>query len=328
MTLAGPVDVLERLGARQWNPRVRIVNWTGGRYSLRAELEWDQVRKDVGDSLWYFPHWDVPWHHRPRRYVVTVHDVGHLQIPDVSRARRGLARYWMHRSVDAALSVTTVTTFTAKELSATWPQFSSKIHVLPNGVDSLFFDAPSDVSIDAALPMMSRPFMLSVGIRKRHKNLAIGVDVLVRIPRLRWVIIGEWFPDWQAVESRAHEMGVAERIIVLDRQSESALNTLYHTAGCLFFPSRYEGFGLPIVEALAAGTPVITSTAAGSVETLGGCGWVCDPNDPDGFAQAVNETLLLGESRAAVAARGRARAREFSWEKGADHLADILRGAA
>lgn len=326
VTLAGPVAQLESLGARRWgDSHIRLIPWDGARYSVAAELQWGRVKREAGDCIWYFPHWDVPWYSSPARYVVTIHDIGHLRLPGISWVRREVARRWMRRAARRARRVTVDTRFTADELVGVWPELAQKTQVVPNGVDELFFDEPQPLPDTIVSRLRGAPFALSVGIRKRHKNLAVGVDVLASIPDLRWVVIGEWFADWEDVAERAARMGVADRVIVLDRQEDGVLNSLYHQAACLLFPSRYEGFGLPILEALAAGTPVIASSAGGSVETLDGCGWVCDPDDAEQFARAVSQTLSLGGRRAEMAARARARARRFTWQNSASALAEALR---
>lgn len=328
VTLTGPLDTLEALGAREWGKDVRLVAWNGGRYSPAAELQWGRVRREVGESLWYFPHWDVPWHARPNRYAVMLHDLGHLVIDGVPRARRALARRWIHRSSAGAREITVGTQHTANEVSSMWPELATKIRVLPHGVDEKFFGDPAPLLKSIVERLAGGSFVLSVGIRKRHKNLSVGVEVLTRIPDLRWVVVGEWFPEWERVAQQAKAAGVADRIIVLERQTDESLHSLYGAAACLLFPSRYEGFGLPVLESLASGTPAVVSTAGASVEVLGGCGWVCDPDQPAQFVEAVSQALSLGARRAEYSQRCRSHARQFTWERDAARLADVFRRIA
>jgi glycosyltransferase involved in cell wall biosynthesis len=201
--------------------------------------------------------------------------------------------------------------------------------VVPNGVDQSFFDAAGALPTEIARRLSGDPFMLSVGIRKERKNLRMGVEVLTRVPTLRWVVVGDWYPEWEKVEALARAAGVSDRMIVRDRQNEGTLRALYSAAAFLLFPSRYEGFGLPILESLASGTPVIASGTTSTGEVLGGAGWLCDPDDAPAFARAAQEILALGPPRRAeVAERGRARAREFTWERSAEGLAQAFRAAA
>ncbi len=330
VTLAGPRAALHEIGAHEWgrqngpdNQRPRIVDWDADRYSARAEVAWGGVRRDVGDASWYFPHWDVPWHALPKTFVVTIHDLGHLRLPNVSVARRALARRWIRRAASHAGRITAVTRFTQRELLAKWPDLKDKIEVVPNGIDERFFAAPQPLPQAIASLLPAGPFMLSVGNLKTHKNLIAGPDVLASVPGLHWVLVGEEFPDWHAVDERAQQLGVASRMRVLGQQSDDILHALYHRAGCLFFPSRHEGFGLPILEALACGTPVVAGDAEGSAETLGSAGWLCNLDEPADFAAAVCAAIETGRHADRVA-RGIARAREFTWEASAARLASIF----
>ena len=321
ITLAGPRRQLEGLGAQSWAPDVAaIVNWPAGRYSLRSQRDWRRVRQEVGEATWYFPHWDVPWYAMPDASVVTLHDLGGLH-PGVVPWHRGLiARVWMRHALASATGVTTGTEFTCREIVARWPDVATKISVIPHGIDPAFFeraDLPGDL-----VPLLARgPFMLSVGNLKRHKNLIMGVEVLARLPNIHWIVVGEWFPAWRDVERHAASLGVLDRLSYLGAASDEVVHALYHRAACLFFPSRHEGFGLPLLEALAAGTPVVAGNYGAVVETLGGFGWTCDPDSPEQFADAVRAAVGAGnEARAQRVAH----ARRFSWQQSASRLADMV----
>lgn len=327
VTLAGPRRTLEALGADEWGAH-RIVSWNAPRYSLAAELQWPRVHAATLGACWYFPHWDVPWRIRDLPFVATVHDVAHLVLPGQLSIKRLVARVWMRRTLARAARILSVSEHSARELAAFWPEYSAKVSVAPNGVDPSFFrDAPS-LPPALASRVSDDPMMLSIGIRKERKNLEMGVEILRRIPDLRWVVVGEWFPDWRHVAARAAAAGVTERLVVLDRVDDDTLRALFSRAAFLLFPSRYEGFGLPLIEALASGTPVIASHATSIPEVLGDTGWLCDPDDAEAFAAAARDVLTLGARKAEIAARGRQRARQFSWERSAERLADALRAAA
>jgi glycosyltransferase involved in cell wall biosynthesis len=331
ITLTGPVAALESLGARTWageqtDPRrVRLVSWNAGRYAVAAQWQWRRVRREVGPAIWLFPHWDVPLIGRPERYVVMIHDVGHLRIDGVSRIRRGIARRWMRSAAAAATRIIAVTEFTRRELTAEWPDLAHKVTVVPNGVAAEFLQPAPALNESFTTRLGGVPFLLSVGIRKRHKNLLMGAEVLARVPNVQWVVVGEKYPEWNEVIQRARDLGVADRIIESDRESDDVLRSLYAEASALLFPSRYEGFGLPIIEALAAGTPVIVSNSGASPETAGGLGWVCHPDDAEAFASAVRDAITLGPRRDAIASVSRDYARTFTWERGASALAAIIR---
>lgn len=326
ITLAGPRRDLEDLGARTWGP-CRLVPWNAHRYSM-FPIEWPLVRARTGPAQWYFPHWDVPWPALRESFVVTLHDLAHLHMPGVNALKRFVARRWARQSLSRARRILVVSQYSAAALRSQWPDFQDRVEVVPNGVDSTFFAGAGAAPPNAALEFGGHPFMLSVGIRQARKNLRAGVEVLRAIPELRWVVVGEWFPEWERVAAEARGAGVDGRIVVRDRADDPTLARLYAAAAFLFFPSRFEGFGLPMLEAFASGTPVVASNATSLPELGGDVAWLCDPDDAPGFIRAAREVLALGDRRAGLAERSRRRAREFSWDRAADRLADAFRSAA
>jgi glycosyltransferase involved in cell wall biosynthesis len=324
ITVAGPPHALADLGVDRWVGRPRVVPWEAGRLSPWSDLSWPAVDRAVGDAVWYFPHWDMPWLARPRRSVALVNDVIPLVVPGAtSRARSVLARRWIRRSALKATRVAVSTAYTRTELVEIWPDLADRTRVVPLGVDGRFFSTPIPLP-PAIRSLAEAPFMLSVGNRKAHKNLAMGPEVLARVAGIHWIVVGEFFPAWDAVIQRAAKLGVANRIHVLESQPDEVVHALYAGAVCLFFPSRNEGFGLPILEALAAGSRVVIGRAGASVEVLGGHGAVCDLDDADAFASAVQDALRAGPPGKA----GRSHAMTFTWERSARVLAEIVREIA
>ena len=324
VTLCGPPDALHAMQAPDGN--APLVPWTGHRHSLRAQREWSRVRRATGPAIWCFTHWDVPWHALPERYVVFVHDLILLRVPGAtSLPRRLLAQAWIGRAVRHASRVAVVSEFTGRDLAARFPAAAPRIRVVPNGVDAANFREPTLLTGPAA-PFAARgPFMVSVGNRKRHKNLLMGVEVLSRVAGLQWIVVGQWFPEWEDVMAQARQRGVDNRMLVLDAQPDDVLRALYQRAACLFFPSRYEGFGLPLLEALAAGAPVVASDAASIPEVVGPNAELCAPDDAAAFAAAVSRAVASGRSDGTERV---AWARAFSWDSSAARLAAVLEEVA
>lgn len=323
VTLCGPADRLEALGARTWTDGpVRLVPWGGGRLSAAAQLEWWRVRRAVGNAVWFFPHWDVPWYALPQRYVVMIHDLILLRVPGATTpVRRLVAARWTRRAVKHASLVAVGSEATRRDLAAFVPQTVFKTRWVPYGVDRRFFDHPPELPAECATFTARGPFMLSVGNRKRHKNLAMGVELLSRMGDLRWVVVGAWYPEWEQVAALAARAGVAGRTLVLPPQPDDVLRALYGRAACLFFPSRAEGFGLPVLEAIAAGTPVVCSNAGSLPEAAGSCATLCDPDDTDAFAAAVRVVLSNPRRQPPGCVE---RVREMSWAVSAKRLAGVL----
>jgi alpha-1,3-rhamnosyl/mannosyltransferase len=325
VTVAGPPHTIAELGAGEWQHRPRVVPWDAGRLSAASALSWPGVSRAVGDATWYFPHWDMPWLARPRRSIVLVSDVIPLVVPGAtSNTRRAIARQWIRRSALKASRVAVSTEFTRSELVEIWPDLASKTRVVPLGVDPHFFGAPTALPERLRALVGQGAYMLSVGNRKAHKNLLMGPEVLARVGDVRWLVVGESFQGWDAVVQRAAALGVTNRIHVLGPQPDEVVHALYAAAACLFFPSRNEGFGLPILEALASGTRVVIGRAGASMEVLGGHGTACGLDDPDAFASAVSEAMAAGRPGPG----GRSHARTYTWERSARILADMIREIA
>ena len=323
--VAGPAGPLADLGVAGWGD-VSVVPFNAARYSVAAELEWPRVRDAAPDAIWFFPHFDVPMRAGGERFLAVVHDVMHFDGPAARPLKGGIARMWMRRTIGRSVLTHTPSRFTAQRLTHVWPDLGARIRVVPNGVDETFFAAAG-----ARLPARvlewtaGRRYMLSVGNLKRHKNLRVGVEILVAFPDLVWVVIGEHFPDWHEVAERARVAGVESRVLVLPREGDDVLAALYRNSAFLLFPSLYEGFGLPVLEAMAAGAPVVATSATSVPEVLGDSGWLCDPTDPAQFVRAAGEVLSLdGSERAARVERARARARTFSWSQCARAVAESM----
>ena len=323
LTLAGPAPELRRIGVHEWSRTpIAVRDWSSGRHSLTAHVQWLRASRGIRNLTWFFPHWDVPWFALPPRYVAMVHDLTLIRVPGATSAeRRHLAAGWIRHTVRHAAAIVVPSRYTASDLSAFLPEFESKIRVLPEGVDARFFEPPPPLPEPLAVFAAGGPFMLSVGNRKRHKNLVQGVELLQRIPDLRWVVVGEWFPPWEEVAVRAAAAGIADRMMVLEPVSDDALRALYHAAACLFFPSRREGFGLPLAEAIGCGLPVVCSGTSSLPEVAGACATYCDPDDTDGFESAVRNILTKPYRQPAPCID---RIRGMTWDASADRLFQIL----
>jgi glycosyltransferase involved in cell wall biosynthesis len=141
------------------------------------------------------------------------------------------------------------------------------------------------------------------------------------------VLTGRADGETPAVAERARALGVAERVHQLGRVPESELDALYRSATAMVFPSVYEGFGLPLLEAMARGCPVIATDAAAIPEVVGDAGLVVAPASPDALARAIERVLTEDGLRADLAARGRSRSAEFGWRAAGLSLLDAYRGA-
>jgi glycosyltransferase involved in cell wall biosynthesis len=311
--------------------QVRIVPVSGGRYSVGSQLDWPRVARTLprGSVVW-FPHWDAPLVFPSTvRTVVTVHDLIHLRVPgSASWTRRMILRCVLRVATRRARVVVTDSGFGAEDLRALEPSLADRIVTIPCGVGEQFSPAPGTTESSP----LADPYLLCVANRKPHKNLTTAVEVLARLtdaaPTMRLAIAGEHFAEWHDVLSYAVRRGVADRIVDIPAVSDHELVRWYRYAECLLFPSRYEGFGMPALEAMACGTPVVASNATSLPEICGDAALLCGPDDADGMVHAILRLRTDAELRARMRTRGLQRAAEYRWSTTASLLDAAVRRAA
>lgn len=167
-------------------------------------------------------------------------------------------------------------------------------------------------------------YILSVGTLEPRKNLSLVLEVFGRIHDVKWVIVGGKGWHFDAMEACLRGDN-GTNIVVTDYVSEGDLQAFYSGAEVLVYPSLYEGFGLPILEAMACGCPVIASNVSSLPEVVGGAGELFDPKDSDDLERALQKVLGSEKIRAEMREKGFARAREFSWEKCAKETINFLK---
>jgi glycosyltransferase involved in cell wall biosynthesis len=238
--------------------------------------------------------------------VVTVHDMAWLRVQAHTRAyARAYFGSLMKRLYRGASAVLTDSAFARDEfLALAGPR--ANVHVVYPGVDERF----------AAIVRRprARPLALVVGTVERRKNLLHAIEVLAAVPELDLVAVGPPTPYLDEVRARVAERGLGERVTLLGYIGVAELDALYAKATLALVPSRYEGFGYALAEALCAGLPVVAARSSSLVEVAGADAPLAGPDDVTGWVDAVRAILAdrdAAEARAAVV-RSRAAAR-FSW---------------
>ena len=191
----------------------------------------------------------------------------------------------------------------------------ARVRVGGAGVDEVFFSL-------ARRPSQT-PFALCVGTVEQRKDAETAVRAVAKIPGLRLVVAGPPTPYAQRVADVAREEGIADRVELCGYVDDAQLQSLYASASALIFPSRYEGFGLPPLQALAAGLPVVASRIPVLEETLGDRACYAPPGEPEAFAAALESVLVGGPAIEDQVARGRERARTFTWAAVAERVTQI-----
>jgi glycosyltransferase involved in cell wall biosynthesis len=206
---------------------------------------------------------------------------------------------------------------------------AAKIDVVPDGVRLPAPGRPPDVTgLRNRLGVGTRPVVLSVSAKRPHKNLMRLLEALALIPadRRPILVLPGYATEWEAeLRRRAHELGLDADTRFLGWVGDDELEELYAAASCFVFPSLYEGFGLPVLEAMARGVPVACSDRGSLPEVAGSAARLFDPEQPAAITEAI-ETLLLDRAEAdRLAAAGRTRAAEFTWQETARLTAEVYR---
>lgn len=208
-----------------------------------------------------------------------------------------------------------------------------QVDVVPNGVDDVFVprDELDASRIDAVLAGagVHEPFVLYVGRLSAGKNVASLVRAMAHVatPDLTLVIAGAADRTCRDLPFVARDAGVADRVKFLGPLQDESLRALYVAAAIFCFPSLDESFGLPPLEAMAAGTPVIASDRPAIVETCGDAAVYVDPADPHAIAGAIDALMRDPDRRAALREAGLRRARTFAWQRSAERLLESVRTA-
>lgn len=276
---------------------------------------------------------DVSWHPwnridtmpRAGTVAVTIHDIAPIRFAQRSIWKLLDNRHAEQRTLSAirrADLVLSVSNASADELRGYAPALAGEITVVYPGIDQLFLspEAGSGCSVPD-------DYILFVGADDERKNIGrlIEAFALLRSDVSGLVLCGVGAQARCKYEPILQAADLGQDVIFLDPVSDSELRALYAGARALVFPSLYEGFGLPILEAMACGTPVVCSNVSSMPEVAHGSALLCDPEDPIDIADKTARCLADESLRAELVSKGRARARDFSWERSGEALMHAFR---
>ena len=289
-----------------------------------AESYWPEVEVVYCTAESYVPV-------RGARLAVACHDM-QLFEPGAHRMSRWLlqqrAKWWLlFQRLGARVDmIHAISQFSAERIAHYFPALRDRLRVVPNAVSESFFEAPTEAGrlLLGALGVRDRPYLLVPGGLHHRKNadliLKAWPRVRERMPELLLVIAGH-----NSVEYVERAKAMAPAVVLSGFLDEEQFVALYQGAQAVWFPSRYEGFGLPVLEAMACGTPVVTSTATALPEVAGGAAAaLVDPDRPGDHADAIVGLLNDSGARARASALGRARASEFRWSRSAEMLVGLF----
>jgi alpha-1,3-rhamnosyl/mannosyltransferase len=306
---------------------------SGRRRAIRVAVERSWLRRRVGaDDVDVVHHagGTAPFGRRGGRprTVVSIHDIQYVSHPEHFSA---VKRRWLAHQVPAAVRRADVLTVPTDWVGDTLVEHvgaeRGRIHVLPHPPPRAVAPDPTAIAAARRRYELPGPYLIFPAATYPHKNHGVLLSAMTTLrrthPELRLVLTGGQGRGEAAVEAAIADRGLAPVVRRTGRVSAAERDALVSGASALVFPSRYEGFGAPVVEAMVAGVPVVASTAAALPEVVGDAGRLVDPDDVAGWVRAIDELLGDAAARAALVAAGHRRSVTFTPER----TAAALRGA-
>jgi glycosyltransferase involved in cell wall biosynthesis len=305
---------------------VPVVDGSDG-YSVGEHFSIPRKLKRLGVDLLHSPHYVLPLLCGTRS-VVTIHDCIHLLFPQYlpNRMAYQYARFMMGSAIKRSVLVFTVSEASRRDILHFYPGADpERLLVVPNAIDEAILADPGEEEMERVKEryQIRGRFVLYAGNIKPHKNLDRLIAAFAQLRHrsggedLKLLIIGDETSRHGFLRRKVEECGVRQDVRFFGFVPAHTLAALYRLASVFAFPSLYEGFGLPPLEAMACGTPVVTSRISSIPEVVGDAAVLVDPHSIDDIAAGL-QAVLGDDARAAeLVARGRERVQHFSWDRSA-----------
>ena len=318
-------------GLKQLGENFRTVPERAGAYSVREQINVPlDLRREKVD-LFHAPHYILP-PLVPCKSVVTIHDCIHLRFPQYlpNQFAYAYARSSLWIASHRANRILTVSEASKRDILRYFRVPESKIDVIYNAIDERFGEAPTDEEMQQVQErfQLDDRFVLYAGNIKPHKNLERLIEAFHAVRRgpleqVKLLIIGDEISKYATLRRAVHRLKLHKHVRFLGFVPDKTLACLYRLASVFVFPSLYEGFGLPPLEAMASGTPVITSNVSSLPEVVGDAALLIDPYDPGAIADAMRRVLTEEGLASEMRVRGFMRVRHFSWERSVRRVREI-----
>ena len=293
-------------------------------YSWREQTSFLLQLYRIKADLVHFTHFNVPYlYNRP--YLVTVHDVTRFIFPGQQRQSllQQLAyEYVFGHAVESARGIITVSESTKRDLKALPFRLPREPRTILEGISKQYRQPVSSEQRWRIRLLVGSPdpYLLFVGVWMNHKNIGRLIEAFKQLSRddrrLRLVITGRPKSGYQEFLTTAQALVAENKIVFVGQVPEALMPALYHEAACFVFPSLYEGFGLPVLEAVACQTPVVASNVSALPEVLGPAAEYVNPESVADIVRGVRSALEERRRRQLVKA-GEAQAKKFSWDEAA-----------
>jgi len=316
---------------RALGPRFEPVVERAGNYSVLEQFSVPLALSKARVDLFHAPHYVVsPLVTTP--FVVTIHDCIHLRFPKdlPNRAAHVYARTMMGLSARRSKRVLTVSRASKDDIVHYLHVPPDKVEVIYNALDEDLASPPTDAEIERVRErfQLTSPFILYTGNIKPHKNVDRLIEAYSILRRrgagdVKLLIIGDAISKYPNLRRLVHRFQLHQQVRFLGFVPEATLAVLYKLASVYVFPSRYEGFGLPPLEAMAAGVPVVTSNVSSLPEVVGDAALLIDPMDAGAIADAMGRVLRDPVLAADLVRRGHERVKAFSWDRSVERISAV-----
>ena len=289
------------------------------RFSIKAFWEQGRILKDLENevSLFHFPHVNIPLY-IPKNLIVTIHDLRPFtDYWDRSYVKKRVYEWYFKRVIKNTNKIITDSKHIREEILKNFPKNEFKIKVIYPFIDDKFLDKVNNKN--QYKKIVTGDYILFVGSRKKHKNLSQLIYAFNSIkdsfPNLKLAIAGKKDSKEDAVDLLKEKLNIKDRLIEIISPSDEKILCLYRYAKAFVFPSLYEGFGLPPLEAMAYGIPVIVSNIPVLKEICGDAAYFVDPFSSESIAQGVYKVLNDSSLRESLIKRGEKRINNFNPDK-------------
>ena len=305
-------------------PRVRVVPVASSYYSLREQTLFLALLLRYRVDLMHFLHFNAPVFYR-RPSVVTIHDLTRFLFP--AQKHTGPFHQWAYEEVFRAAivharRVIAVSEHTRNDLLRFFPNVADRTVVIPEGIEHERYHTTTNSAADAAALArlgINKPYLLFVGVWMNHKNLPRLLEAFTDVRQQGFagqlVITGVGRPHDEDVPGLVRRLRLSSSVILPGNVPEQILPILYRQASVFVFPSLYEGFGFPPLEAMACGVPVVASQVASLPEVLGDAADFVDPLSPGDIARGVSRVLRDAPHREGLIVRGLERVKRYQWSR-------------
>jgi glycosyltransferase involved in cell wall biosynthesis len=326
----------------QLPPNFHVATYESSQQPVLGVLSYPAFLRRFRGDLYHIPTNVVPFF-MPRPYVVTVHDMSSLLFQGRQDLRQDWRLYRFRRGLERASAVISVSQATRSDVQHTLGIPVSRTRLIYNAPDPVFTAPARGLELDETYHTMERyqinyPFILYAGNIRPQKNIPRLVEAfavlrgeLKRHPiysDLRLIIIGDEISKYPAVRQAVIRTRVEQAVRFLGFVPIHTLRMFYKAAAIFAFPSLYEGFGLPPLEAMACGTPVVCSNVSSLPEVVGDAAVLVNPENVFDIARGLREVLLDEKLRQQCVVRGYEQLRHFSWDRAAERVLQTYREVA